>query len=187
MQRRLEVAADVLFVAVCGGLLYVLVVGIRAGNTGPTNTSPYNVGERMSAVSGLDYGAADATLLMVAQSACRFCTDSMPFYRHLVEQRSQRRAPVRIVALMYESRDGARYLAANGVAVDAIYAVSPEDIRNLPTPTLILVDKAGRIAGLWRGTLSPTREQDVLDRSLATKSAAHSQPGTPRVSRVEPQ
>ena len=46
---------------------------------------PFHTGEALPSLVCLDYSDSDLTLLMVISRQCHFCTESMPFYRTVVE------------------------------------------------------------------------------------------------------
>ena len=51
------------------------------------------------------------------------------------------------------------YLAEHGVEVDRIVS---EDVRSVPTPTLVIVDSEGVVEQSWTGSLRPDAEDEVI-------------------------
>ncbi|HUL72982.1 MAG TPA: hypothetical protein VLT86_07760, partial [Vicinamibacterales bacterium] len=57
-----------------------------------------------------------------------------------------------------------QYLADEGLAVDQVVHVSPDDLSALKVrglPTLVLVDSRGVVRGIWEGRLSKIDEQQL--------------------------
>jgi hypothetical protein len=107
MSRRLEVLANAAFLIVC--VMVTAVLGrqliwpnapIAAGapaRPAPTPRPVYQPGERIE-LAGVDFTKSDKTLLLVIRSTCKYCTESMPFYKGLAGD-SKLTATVRIVAV----------------------------------------------------------------------------------------
>lgn len=111
----------------------------------------------------MSYATAPATLVLSLRTTCPFCTDSMPFYRRLVEQREALGRSFRVAAVSPEdSSDFARYLGEGQLAVDIVAKIDPKQwLEYLRTPTAFVVDAKGRIRGSWTGALSELREAEV--------------------------
>lgn len=60
----------------------------------------------------------------------------------------------------------AKYLDELGVVVDAIVNVSLSDVHVSATPTVFLVDRAGRVSNVWVGKLDGNRENEVIQRAF---------------------
>jgi hypothetical protein len=74
---------------------------------------------------GLDWGKSDRHLLLVLSTTCRYCTDSLPFYRKLIEKRGTTEGP-RVVAMFPQSQpEATAYLASAKLEVDEILQNSP--------------------------------------------------------------
>jgi len=109
---------------------------------------------------------ADYTLLMFLRSTCRYCTESMPFYRTLKNVRDGEAVSVRLAALSAEPREMLEgYLSEHKVAVDSTIALSPSEFsafRVRGTPTLILVDRKNVVRRVWIGLLDSAQQTQVL-------------------------
>ena len=113
------------------GLVILVVLGERFFSGGsPEPLLP--VQTHLDASVGVDFAAAEQTLVMVLQSDCPYCEQSLPFYRSLK-------------SLPRESDDL------------QIVIVAPPG-----TPTLLLVDRDGVIEAAWMGLLDQSREAEVL-------------------------
>ena len=59
-----------------------------------------------------------------------------------------------------------KYLEDLGVVVDGIVNASLSDIHVSATPTLVLVDRSGRVTNFWVGKLDSNRENEVIQRAF---------------------
>ena len=59
-----------------------------------------------------------------------------------------------------------KYLEDLGVMVDGIVSASLSDINVSATPTLVLVDRSGRVSNVWVGKLDSNRENEVIQRAF---------------------
>ena len=117
----------------------------------------------------IDWQKNRSTLLIALSTTCHFCTESAPFYQRLVKERGN----TRLIALVPQTaNEGQSYLTSLDVKVDDVKQVSLSTIGLRGTPTLILVDREGRITDLWIGLLSRDSENEVLNR-LATERASN--------------
>jgi thioredoxin-related protein len=114
-------------------------------------------------IPDLDWHKNRKTLVLVLQKDCKFCTESMPFYKNLVERSKEK--GVQVVAVLPDSRDeGIQYLKENGVDnIREIKQVLPKTINVRGTPTLILTDDKGEVLELWMGKLSSEKENEVME------------------------
>lgn len=105
------------------------------------------------------------TLIMVLQEGCKYCEESAPFYRRLLDLRSGEQP--RIVAVIPGDRENSiRYLSERSVHADIVINSSLEAIKVGLTPTLLLVDHSGHITRVWVGKLGEKQEQEVIKQAL---------------------
>jgi len=109
---------------------------------------------------GVDWSRNGRTLVLAISTRCHFCTDSAPFFQRISKERS---ASTRLLAVLPQAVDESRkYLDQEGVRVDEVKQASLDSIEVTGTPTLLLVDKAGTVAGVWVGKLEPSQEEELL-------------------------
>jgi hypothetical protein len=175
MPTRLETLANILIAVTC---LVVIAVGVerlvqRWNSPGgrrpiatPANSALLVPGRQVSGLPEVQFSAADGTLVLYISPRCRFCAQSLAFYRRIAESKTATRRRLRIVAVGRESLADLRQFIDEGhVAVDQL--LSAGDGRMPPsTPTVVLVDTKGVIIASWVGWQSSQGEESVL-RTLA--------------------
>ena len=122
------------------------------------------VSSRLSESIDIDFSAASQTLLVALQRPCRYCDDSMPFYRRLAARAAGRNDLRIVVVAPPRNREIGGYLAAAGFEPDeVVLADDPERFPAPGTPTLMAVDSEGSLTHSWFGLLDPGQEAEVLD------------------------
>jgi thioredoxin-related protein len=113
-------------------------------------------------ISDVNWSNKSKTLVMALSKTCRFCTESIPFYKKLSQIRSTRE-DINLVGVMPQSvEDAQSYFRDQNISVDAIRSTRLSDISVQGTPTLILVDENGVVIESWVGKLPPQREDEVV-------------------------
>lgn len=146
-------------VAVILAAVVTLWVTLRpARSTRVVSVPSYEIGQR---VTGLDSLPKDsASLVLIVQSRCRFCTASMGFYKKL--QHSERSA--RIVVAGAEPEGVLRqYTSQHGFAPDQVLSYSAGTVHVRGTPTLLLLDSNRTVLKIWQGQLDEAGEREVLE------------------------
>jgi peroxiredoxin len=101
------------------------------------------------------------TLILYVSAACRYCTESAPFYQRLVKENSSK--DVKIVAVLTQPVEEAKeYLKKHNVNIEEVHSASFSSIGVSATPTLLLVNEDGVISDYWRGRLQADKETEVL-------------------------
>jgi hypothetical protein len=158
-------------------LLLALFVGAYYYATWPSTTpavgaasgaGPYKPGERFDAPGILPQGGG-RTLVLVLNTTCRYCNDSLPFYSEL-----ERRRPgaARLLAVSRETSTPAfsEHLRSRGFAPHAAIA-GVELPRVRMTPTMILVSASAVVERVWEGRLNADQEKEVMTEWL--RAAEH--------------
>lgn len=137
------------------------------------NQAQTKVGDQLN-VSNIDWRGNESTLVMVLQKGCRYCEESAPFYQRLTRA-LEGRADVRLVAaLPQEAGESRAYLDGLGVPVRDVVQVPPSSFGVRGTPTLVLVDRAGKVKGIWSGMLNSEQESKVSEQLGLTLGDAQS-------------
>jgi hypothetical protein len=122
----------------------------------------FAIGDKLEATLPVKFSDAEHTLVMLVQAGCQYCTASMPFYKELMEARGSSPSRVRIVAIATNNLDATTsYLSVHGVEPDAILPMPSAWLGRVGTPTLVSVNKAGEVSGVWLGQLQADQEKTV--------------------------
>lgn len=123
----------------------------------------YAVEDPMDPIDGVDFARNGSTLLMMLREDCRFCQESIPFYKRLTTAVAHSASPHRIVVVSTDPLERmSAYLGAAGVQVSHLAGVTPGQLRVPGTPMLLLVDNTGVVREVWRGKLNRAQEVEVL-------------------------
>lgn len=123
-------------------------------------------GEAFSLLPGVDYGKNSRTLIIAMSSKCEHCSESIPFFRQLLE--ANRVSPssdlTRIVAIFPEAADEvSRYISEQKLNVNSIPGINYKAL-NLPgTPSAVLLDNEGKVLNFWIGKPTKNAEHEMLD------------------------
>jgi hypothetical protein len=155
LDRVANAATIIACVVVTGSITYTR----WAPETSRPDHSPA-IGQPMPRLDGLAYDKADrGTLLLYARSTCRYCTDSMTFYKSVARDIHGYRF---VVVGNEPIADMAAYLNSHDFHPSQLV----RDVANVSqvngTPTLFLVDHDGKVIAKWLGKLNSDQEQEVL-------------------------
>lgn len=116
-------------------------------------------------ISGVDYKQTPRTLILALNVDCRYCSRSVPFYNSLAEAHQKNAGQFNLIAAFINKDAGLvkSYAEEKQLAVRAIPGVDLDQLGVHMTPTLILVDNAGKVLDSWRGALQPDGEREVFD------------------------
>jgi hypothetical protein len=174
MRHRLEVVTNiiVILVAVAIGSVYLKD---RFAAPSP-QADEVKAGDKLVSLKGWDWGAQDRTLVLVLRKGCHFCEDSAPFYQRLVAQQ-QAGSKTAIVAVFPDSDDVAKEVVqTEGLAIPAVAGVPLERLKVSGTPTVLLVDRSGKVLNAWDGMLSPRQELEVMRTATGVVTASAARP-----------
>jgi thioredoxin-related protein len=162
LYKKIELLANIAIILVAV-LIVVLVVKKYITPVRQEAIAGIPIGNKIS-MPDVDWAKNGRTLLLVLQKDCHFCTESVPFYRRLVRKTAEQ-SNVHLVAALPNTVDESKhYLSYLGVSVNEIRQASLSSIGVEGTPTLILVDGAGKVEASWVGRLPLGKEAEVLDR-----------------------
>jgi hypothetical protein len=163
----LESVASVMMILAAGAVLYVAMSSKSSPSTQRREMPPLTKGMTVAPVAGTDFSSRDDTVVLFVQSKCRFCTESMPFYSKLTQSiRAARDGRTQFVFVSYEPvQTTSDYLRQHEVVTDSLH-VNQSSFERFPfvvsTPTLVIVDKTGRLVSGWRGRLDESTQNEVI-------------------------
>jgi peroxiredoxin len=94
-------------------------------------------------------------------SDCHVCTDSLPFYKRLADRAARSSGKTELIFVSMEPEEHvSAYLRAAGIANVRIASVGrPPGISG--TPSILMLDGAGRVQRSWAGRLGRQQERDI--------------------------
>jgi thioredoxin-related protein len=168
-KSTLDTAANIAIIVVCAMAAVALSLTIRDRMFPPRPPgAPPQVekGERFDQLKNVVPAGSDRALVVAVSPQCHFCNDSLPFYKQLVDQRNQKGSAVKFVAAVpseeAKAEETQKFTGA-GVQVDNMVHVDFASIKVPGTPTMLLVDKQGKVLNVWVGKLNEDGEKEVLE------------------------
>ncbi len=158
----LQNVANIATILVSVLLSVVLIKVFLIPQTGrPPMAAPSLVGLNMKqSLPGVDWAKNQRTLVLALSTQCHYCTDSAPFFQKIQREAAKN---VKMLAVLPQAvEDSRKYLEGEGVHIDDVKQATLSTIGVTGTPTLMLVDSAGKVADVWQGKLQPEQEAGVL-------------------------
>ena len=125
------------------------------------NVPQISAGEKLN-VPNVDWEKNKKSLVFFLRKGCVYCTASAPFYRELVTEASKKN--VTSIAILPQSLDDAReYLKSLNLPIENVQTGSFSSYKVNGTPTVMFVDRHGRIRNVWFGA-APEREKEMRER-----------------------
>jgi hypothetical protein len=164
--NRLERLGQVGFVAMSLTVTVAAVqyiVNARTAAARPAPPPAVAVGTKLPLPVDATDGGRTAALLAVLSSECRFCTESMPFYKRLMAHPKVAAGGVKFQVVSVQPPGVMRaYLSEHGLAPSAVLTAAETGAYVRGTPSLILTDSQGVVIDSWSGALPPEEERKVV-------------------------
>jgi thioredoxin-related protein len=164
-RSKLDVTVNVAILVTCVIASTVLVRREFFPPQAPPPPGSIAAGEHSEALRTALPAGADRALILAIAPGCHFCNESMDFYKQLVERRDSSGSPVKVVAAVSSADakdpEGTR-LAESGVKVDGLVQVDFAKAKVSGTPTVVLVDRQGKVLSVWMGKLDSHGQSEVL-------------------------
>lgn len=164
LSRKLEVSANISVVVIA--FLILGVVAFRFATATISTKAPIpkqdSIVGSVIEFDGVDLTGSDKNLVFAISTKCRFCTESIPFYRTLLERRAKNDS-VRFIAVLPQPVEEAKvFFDSKKLYFDSVNNGRLDSISVVGTPTLLLIDNKGTVINSWVGKLTPEREADVF-------------------------
>lgn len=179
MSRTLDTLTNVALIAACVAIVAQFAVPqwrleqqSPPASLGRQLPPTYQIGERLPELNGINYAAADQTLLFVVRESCRYCEVSMPFYGALVKQAAVVSPRTQFAVVSVDPIEVSKAsFEKHGVPVSGISQSNAMKIRG--TPTLILSNPRGEVVRSWVGQLDASEQEELISAitSLATRTS----------------
>jgi thioredoxin-related protein len=164
--QKIELVANILIIVVAlllGGVLvqkYFFASSSQMAANQP-RVEP-KVGAKME-MRNVNFTEQPKTLVLALQTGCRFCNDSAPFYKRVIE--SVKDKNVKLVAVFPTAvEESAAHLSKIGLSNMEVKQSPLKGLDVSGTPTLILTNEKGEITDYWVGKLPPDKEAEVLNK-----------------------
>lgn len=128
------------------------------------HTSMVARASRVIVVPRYDWSKSDLTLVVAVRYGCPYCEKSAPFYKRLLAN-TQRISPrkVRVLFISNDREEVANLALPPSAERNSMYSSVPFPDWVTGTPTIISVDRTGRVQKVWAGLLDSRKEGEVLD------------------------
>lgn len=168
-RRNLEIITNLAVLISCVAAAALLIRSRTTASSYPSralaSTIPSGIvrGGTFPAIAGVEFDAADRTLILALNTGCHFCEESLPFYKRLPSHASQTGTGTQVVAIFPNETDEAReFLTAGNLEFRVLGRQDFAKLGIEGTPTLILLNRDGKVQSVWRGELSASDQDKVL-------------------------
>jgi hypothetical protein len=161
---RLERLGQVMFAVMCLAVSAAAVQHVFASRSAaaPARPVPVAAGKKLTLPDNATSRGTRPALLLALNSQCRFCTESMPFYRRLAESPAVREGRLLLSAVtMQPEAEMQTYVSEHRLPVSAIVPIAEAGFNVPGTPVLLLVNADGTVHDSWSGWLDAEGEKAV--------------------------
>jgi hypothetical protein len=121
-------------------------------------------------LQAIDFSSAARTLLIFSSSSCQYCVDSLGFYRSLLTETSSMPDATPIVMLSAEPIETFRlFVKRNRMNPSQIVSMNPSELNVRIVPTILIVDRSGRVTRVWVGQESKATQSAILSAIRRTQ------------------
>ena len=126
------------------------------------DSAAYRAGDKVDLPSEF-YSASPLTLVIFARSGCGACQQSKPSFVAIVnELRSSSAARVTMATASPQAETEVAYGQSLGLEASAVVATKLDVLRLQVVPTLLLLDREGRVRYASEGVPSAAQQQELL-------------------------
>jgi hypothetical protein len=158
----LEMVANILVVVV--GISLIAFFAYKYYPKAKTYEAEFlNKGKGFTGLEEIDFKSSPRTLVLGISTKCPYCTQSIPFYKKLIETVKYTN-DVRIVAAFPQKQDEIdRYLTEHDFNIKTVPNVVLIDSSIEMTPTMVWIDSDKKIVKSWQGYLDKDGQDDFWD------------------------
>lgn len=165
LRKHLDIITTILVVALFVTMAIVYVHGRffkkQVDPLGSTIAKDLRIADALK----LEYKTHSRTLLLALDKNCAYCERSAEFYKRLLDAQANSAGNTQLVAILpNDDWDAKIYLRQAGLErLSYLSNVKLGQLKITALPTLILVDRLGRVLESWSGQLDEERENLVLE------------------------
>jgi hypothetical protein len=164
-KEKLEMVTNIMVIAsvlVSGFLLYRSYTNTNTSRA--TRLPEPAAGTVLPALPGYRWDGHSHILLLALRKGCRFCEESMPFYRELLKAEKSGGSKAHLVSVLPDPEmDATRLLHDAQLDLPIVTSFQLQRLHVSATPTLILVDGNGTVEKTWVGKQDAAGQQAILD------------------------
>lgn len=164
MSKKIETVANVMVIIVALLLVGVIVQRyfFAQSNQNQQARVSSTIGKPVN-LPNENFAAQTKTIVLALQTTCHFCTESVPFYKRLVEETKGKN--IKVVAVFPTSvEESTAHLTKLGVTGMEVKQAPISALDASGTPTLILANQKGEVTNYWVGKLPPEKETEVINK-----------------------
>lgn len=166
IRRTIEITTNVAILVICGLIAWTILGHRHVSANAPSGSEQHLEGIILPSLPAYNWRTHPQTLVLAVRRGCHFCENSLPFYKRLSDLEKSDHLRVHLLAVMPDDPGlGGKLLESNHVDVQCIFDEPLSSIHVSGTPTLLLVDAAGRVEKAWVGQLSQAQEADVISQA----------------------
>lgn len=163
MKKWFDIGTNFVVIAMAGALVFTFFHYRLAPWQQTQSPAQVQAGVKLKGIPGVRLAPVGDTLLLAIRKGCHFCEDSMPFYKDLLELKSEDKISIPIVAVLPDSPVIARkFVASHKLALPVAANVNLGTIGVTGTPTMILVGAKRTVQQVWVGEQNPTQQTGVI-------------------------
>lgn len=171
LKSYLELTTNAAVLLAAIAVLTALSWGYFAQKQKPSLRSGLQKGKAITNVPAANLNGPQATLLIAMSIRCHFCTESISFYNQLARAQQGSGNSPRLIAVFPEEESKVKqYVQQNGLQVSSTAATDFKELGVETTPTMILIDKEGKIIDFWIGQIPEEAQQQVIEVVASTKA-----------------
>ena len=165
LRRHLDIITTILVVGLFVTMAVVYVHGKfykkQVDPAGSTVAKDLKIADALK----LEYKTYSRTLILALDKNCTYCERSAGFYKRLLESQVTSAGNTQLVAVLpNDDWEAKHYLRQQGLEqLPHLSNVKLGQLKITALPTLILVDRMGRVVESWSGQLDENRENQVLE------------------------
>jgi hypothetical protein len=168
INQKVEVTANILIIVVA-----VLLIGVLSHRYFFKPTTIVDPNSRLRPTVGKKIKLADVnfadnrhTVILALQKTCRFCNESIPFYKRLLAETKDKN--IRIIAIFPSPvEESTKYLAEHGIHGFEVKQAPISVLDASGTPTLVITNDKGEITNFWIGKLPAEEEVQVIEQVIS--------------------
>jgi len=103
-------------------------------------------------------------VVLVLSARCHWCKESVPLYQEVSALHKAAKGAFQLIAVSTGTAgELLEFLNANLIEVDRIFPAEAANLGVRATPTVLLVNRQGRVVSSWQGAMRPSDESAFLE------------------------